>query len=349
MNYRVLGFLGAVATASAVVSLAGVSTAAQSVSGTQAKSKASVPSFTVARTPDGSPDLQGVWSFAVGIPLERPGKFGEKQAVDEETGEAIELQKVAIERNVGKDSRAGAGTEADVARAYNAFWWDFGTNVAGNRTSLIVDPSDGRLPALTDAGKKRAEARTEARRRNAFGPEDRGVGERCILGFNSGPPMNSSAYNNNMQLVQGPGYVAILNEMVHNARIIPLDGRPHLSGDLRQWVGDSRGRWEGDTLVVDTTNFLAETSLNGSTRNMHLIERFTRVGPDTLLYKYTVEDPTTWTKPWTVELPMSKGGELYEYACHEGNYGMFGIMTGARAMDKASEEEAKEAAKKGSR
>jgi hypothetical protein len=346
MRHRVLGSVGALAVAATVVSLAGVSIAGQTPSGTQAKTTAPAKPFTAARTPDGQPDLQGVWSFAVGIPLERPGKFGEKQAVDEETGEAVELQKAAIERNVGKDSREGAGTEADVARAYNAFWWDFGTKVTGNRTSLIVDPADGRIPALTEEGKKRAEVRTEARRRNAFGPEDRGVGERCILGFNSGPPMNSSAYNNNMQLVQGPGYVVILNEMVHNSRVIPLDGRAHLPQSVRQWVGDSRGHWEGNTLVVDTTNFLGETSLQGSTSNLHLIERFTRVSSDVLLYKYTVEDPTTWTKPWTVELPMSNaGGQMYEYACHEGNYGMFGIMTGARAMDKASEE----AAKKGSR
>ena len=157
--------------------------------------------------------------------------------------------------------------------------------------------------------------------------------------------MSSSAYNNNMQLIQGPGYVAIVNEMVHNARIIPLDGRPHLNKDVRQWVGDSRGHWEGNTLVVETTNFLGETSLNGSTRNLHLVERFTRAEPGILLYKYTVEDPTTWTKPWTVEIPMSKSdSQMYEYACHEGNYGMFGIMAGARAMERAAED----AARKGS-
>jgi hypothetical protein len=234
----------------------------------------------------------------------------------------------------------------DLARAYNDFWWDSGTRVSKtNRTSLVVDPPDGRIPALTAEGQKRADIRAEARRRNAWGPEDRSVGERCVLGFNSGPPMDSRAYNNNMQLVQGPGYVAILNEMVHNVRIIPLDGRPHLSTDLKQWVGDSRGRWEGNTLVVDTVNFYNETSLAGSSPNMHLIERFTRVAPDVLLYRYTVEDPTTWTKPWTAEIPMAKTeAEMYEYACHEGNYGMFGIMAGARSMDK----QAADAAKKGS-
>jgi len=346
MKHRFDTSLATAIVMTGVLSLTGTAIAGQaSSSGSQAKPAQGEP-FAAPRTDDGHPDLQGVWSFGVGIPLERPGKFGEKPAIDEETGEAIaELQKQAIERNVGKDSREGAGTEADVARAYNAFWWDFGTKLTGNRTSLIVDPPDGRIPALTEEGKKRADIRTEARRRNAYGPEDRSVGERCILGFNSGPPMSSSAYNNNMQLVQGPDYVVILNEMVHNARIIPLDGRPHLPENIRQWVGDSRGHWEGDTLVVDTTNFLKETSLNGSTPNLHLTERFTRVGPDTLLYNYTIEDPTTWTKPWTVEIPMSKTeGSMYEYACHEGNYGMFGILAGARAQDSAAEE-----AKKGSR
>jgi hypothetical protein len=338
MRQRVSRSLGTLSAVAAAVSLAGASISGQAPSapGTKAPEKP----FTVARTADGQPDLQGVWSFGVGIPLERPGKFGEKGAVDEETGEAVELQKVAVERNVGKDSREGQGTEADVARAYNAFWWDYGTKVYGNRTSLVVDPADGRIPALTAEGQKRADIRAEARRRNAWGPEDRSVGERCVLGFNSGPPMDSRAYNNNMQLVQGPGYVAILNEMVHNVRIIPLDGRPHL-----QWVGDSVGRWEGNTLIVDTVNFYNETSLAGSSPNMHLIERFTRVAPDVLLYKYTVEDPTTWTKPWTAEIPMAKTqAEMYEYACHEGNYGMFGIMAGARSMDK----ESADAAKKGS-
>jgi hypothetical protein len=329
------------ATAAATLLAGTVPAAAQSAP----KQAAAAQKYSVPRTVDGQPDLQGVWSFGVGIPLERPGKLGEKQVIDEETGELQELEKAAVERNVGKDSREGKGTDADVGRAYNAFWWDFGTKITGKRTSLVVVPEDGRIPALTEDGKKRAAERAEARRRPAIGPEDRGVGERCVLGFNSGPPMSSSAYNNNMQLIQGPGYVAIVNEMVHNARIIPLDGRPHLASGLRQWVGDSRGHWEGNTLVVDTTNFLGETSLNGSSRNLHLVERFTRAESGILLYRYTIEDATTWTKPWTVEIPMSKlDGQMYEYACHEGNYGMFGIMGGARAQEK----EAEDAAKKGS-
>ena len=344
MRFRFVASVGMSALVTAVVMLAGtvpIVGQGQSASKAQTTDK----KFTPPKTVDGQPDLQGIWSFGVGIPLERPGKLGEKQVLDEETGELAEAEKAAVERNVGKDSRDGKGTDADVGRAYNAFWWDFGTKIVGKRTSLVVDPPDGRIPALTEEGKQRAAVRAEARRRNAIGPEDRGVGERCILGFNSGPPMSSSAYNNNMQLIQGPGYVAIVNEMVHNARIIPLDGRPHLNKDVRQWVGDSRGHWEGNTLVVETTNFLGETSLNGSTRNLHLVERFTRAEPGILLYKYTVEDPTTWTKPWTVEIPMSKSdSQMYEYACHEGNYGMFGIMAVARAMERAAED----AARKGS-
>jgi hypothetical protein len=345
MRFRCVASVGVAVFVTAFVLLASaVPVMGQGQSASKAQTtadKKGSPSKTV----DGQPDLQGIWSFGVGIPLERPDKLGAKQVVDEETGELADLEKAAVERNVGKDSREGKGTDADVGRAYNAFWWDFGTKITGKRTSLVVDPPDGRIPALTDEAKQRAAVRTEARRRNAIGPEDRGVGERCILGFNSGPPMNSSAYNNNMQLIQGPGYVAIVNEMVHNARIIPLDGRPHVNKDLRQWVGDSRGHWEGNTLVVETTNFLGETSFNGSTRNLHLVERFTRAEPGILLYRFTVEDPTTWTKPWTVEIPMSKSAsQMYEYACHEGNYGMFGILAGARAQDRAAED----AARKGS-
>ena len=160
------------------------------------------------------------------------------------------------------------------------------------------------------------------------------------MGFNSGPPMAPSGYNNNVQILQIPGYVVIFNEMVHNARIVPMDGRPH--GSIPQWVGDSRGRWEGDTLVVDTTNFYAQTSLQGSTAKLHLVERFKRVDADTLVYEFTVDDPTTWTKSWTAEIPMTKlNDNLYEYACHEGNYGMYGLLSAARAVDKAAADSAK--------
>ena len=204
-----------------------------------------------------------------------------------------------------------------------------------------MDPPDGKLPPFTPEGEKTQAALTEARKRNA-GPEDRYLAERCIVGFNAGPPMLSSAYNNLVQLFQSPGYVLILNEMVHSWRIVPTDARPH--GTLRQWSGDSRGRWEGDTLVIDTINFrddgigVLSQKLQGTDKNLHVVERFRRVDGETLLYEFTVDDPTVWTKPWSGSMPMTKTAErIFEYACHEGNYGMRGILAGARAEEKAAE------------
>ena len=237
---------------------------------------------------------------------------------------------------------------------YNAFWCDFGTNVAEvNRASLIVDPPDERLPdpianiptqfgSLTGDVPSTHPVRYRSGGIGADGTEDRGLAERCILGFNSGPPMVPSGYNNNMQLFQNADHVVVLNEMVHDARVVPLDGRPHLPEDVRQWMGDSRGHWEGDTLVVDTTNFTAKTSsfspsamvALGSGEHLHLTERFTRVGPDTLLYEFTVRDPRTFTRPFTAAVPMKKlDAPIFEYACHEGNYGMVNLLSGARAED----------------
>jgi hypothetical protein len=198
------------------------------------------------------------------------------------------------------------------------------------------------MPPFTPEGQKRMEAQAALRQRPAYGPEDRTVGERCMLGFNAGPPMLPGGYNQNVQLFQTPGSVVLLNEMVHDVRVIPLDGRPHLSPHIRQWKGDSRGRWEGNTLVVDTRNFYDTTSFRGSSPSMRLVERFTRVDAETLLYEFTVEDETTWTRPWTVQIPMTRTEDLiFEYACHEGNYGMEGILAGARAQDQAAEEAAK--------
>jgi hypothetical protein len=306
-------------------------------------------SYTPPRTADGQPDLQGVWDFRSGTPLERPAKFADKEFLTEQDVKEYEKE-IAEQRNQDRrdqDARGkvnGEETTGDVARAYNDFWWDFGKKVVGTRrSSLIIDPPDGKIPPLTPMAKQRAEQRAELRARIAVGPEDRGTGERCIMGFNAGPPMLPSAYNNNMQFVQSRDAVVILNEMVHNARVIPLDGRPHLQ--IPQWSGDSRGHWEGSTLVVDSINFYDETSFPNSNPKVHLVERFTRVSPNVLMYEFTVNDPTTWTKPWTAQVPMVRNSEtVYEYACHEGNYGMFNLLSAARVTEK----ELAAAARKGS-
>ena len=209
-----------------------------------------------------------------------------------------------------------------------------------DRTSLIVDPPDGRIPPLTPAAQRRQAERREARR--GVGTDEVSPGGwldelsapvRCIIGFNQGPPMTPSAYNNNMQLFQTEDHVVILNEMVHDARVVPLDGRPPLPSGIRQWTGDSRGYWDGDTLVVETTN-RRDGSFQGASRHLRLTERFTRADENTLVYEVTLEDPTTWTAPWTFMVPMSKNpGEIYEYACHEGNYYMANMLRGARAAE----------------
>ncbi len=295
------------------------------------------------RTLDGKPDLQGVWDFRTITPLERPDDLAGREFLTEE--ESAELEQQAVDRNDRLDLPSEVRTEPLPAGgnvgAYNNFWMDRGTRVVGNRrTSLVVDPADGKIPPLTPDGQNRKDATAAVRQRSAHGPEDRSMGERCLLGFNAGPPMEPRAYNNNMQLFQTSDYVVILTEMVNDARVIPLDGRDHLPGDIRLWRGDSRGRWEGDTLVVETQNFNRHTAFSerqGSTPDLQLVERFTRVDADTLLYEFTVEDPKTWTRPWTAEVSMMRSEALvFEYACHEGNYGMVGILAGARAADMAA-------------
>jgi hypothetical protein len=285
------------------------------------------------RTPWGDPDLQGLWTNATITPFERPGDMSGKPVLTEQ--EAAEYEQRTNQAR-DADSRAG-GTEADLGRAYNQFWYDRGTKVvAGRRTSLIVDPPDGRVPALTPEGLAKAEARAAARKRSpADGPEDRPLAERCILWPTAGPPMLPSGYNNNYQILQTPGYVVILIEMIHDVRIIPLDGRPHAPNDIRQWMGDSRGRWDGNTLVVTTTNFTGKTNFRGASENLRLVERFTRVDADAVNYEFTVEDPSSFTKPWTAAIPMTKtDGPIFEYACHEGNYGMTNLLNGACAEEK---------------
>ena len=299
--------------------------------------------WTAPRTPWGHPDLEGIWDFATITPMERPSEFSGKEVFTDE--EAAAYEKRTLERR-NQDRRDG-GAQADVGRAYNHFWWDFGTRVVGTkRTSLVVDPPDGRIPPLTPEASKRATARAAVRERAPSGPEDRNLWERCILGGNAGPPMAPGAYNNNVQLFQTPGYVVILNEMINDARIVPLDGRPHLPESIRQWRGDSRGRWDGNTLVVDTANFRDPTNFRGASRDLHQVERFTRVDAETLLYEFTIDDPAFWTKPWTAAVPMTRtAGPVFEYACHVGNYGMINLLAGARAQESAAEQAAKKGAK----
>jgi hypothetical protein len=292
------------------------------------KAKAATQTWTPPRTPDGQPDLQGFWTNATTTPLERPSELAGKQVLTEQ--EAAEFQEQVL-----RPSGEGApGLQA--GSSIGASWFERGTVVAGRRTSLIVDPPDGKIPPLTAAARDRVATRAQKTRLHpSDGPEDRSLSERCLLWGSAGPPMLPTGYNNNYQIVEGPGYVVILVEMIHEARVIPLDGRPHLGPMVRQWLGDSRGHWEGNTLVVDTTNFTDQTAFRGSDENLHLIERFTRTDPDTIRYEFTVDDPTTFTKPWSAEIPMRKThGPIYEYACSEGNYGLPDILAGARAEEK---------------
>jgi hypothetical protein len=310
----------------------------------------------VPRLADGHPDLQGVWDYRTITPMQRPPELANKAFFDsdeeaaawERTENRLQNRDVEDEEGVGVHPPGWKGAGGGLAgrAAYNEFWWDRGNKiVASKRTSLIVDPPDGRFPAMTPEGQEMADRiaadrnDTNLGRPHADSYEDRPLAERCILGFNSGPPMTPGAYNNNVELFQAPGYVAIVNEMIHDTRIVPLDGRPH--GHVPLWRGDSRGHWEGDTLVVDTINFKRETSFPNSGANLHLVEKFTRTDADTLMYEFTIDDPSVWTRPFTAVVPMRKSDQpIYEYACHEGNYAMASILAGARAAEKAAEAKA---------
>ncbi len=301
------------------------------------KPAADASDWTAPRTAWGVPDLRGVWDFRTITPLERPRQLGGREVFATEKEAAAFRTEELARRNKDRRASDGISAEQDVRNAYNQFWWDFGKDLTEDRrTSLIVDPPDGRTPALTPAAAQRYGAMRAARARPPHGPEDRGVAERCILGFNAGPPYTPSAYNNNVHIFQTPGYAVLLVEMVNDARIVPLDGRPHLPEHIRQWRGDARGRWAGDTLVVESTNFTDKTSFRGSGPNMRLIERFTRVGPNRVIYEYTVADLESFKQTWTAAIPMRKTDQpMFEYACHEGNYAMFTMLEGARMADKA--------------
>ena len=312
----------------------------------QAPATRTLKPWTPPRTVDGQPDLQGVWHYSGGTPLERPAALAGKASLTDE--ELAHAEKQIFERN-NRDRREQLGTNADVNLDYNEFWDEKRPTIfLTNRTSLSVDPPDGRIPPLTPEARARAAARAEARRGSGAADswEDLTWRTRCIWSQVGGPPMIAPeakevllGYMWNFQILQTAGYVAILQEDFQELRIIPIGKRPHLGQNVRQWLGDSRGRWEGDTLVVDTTNFDARTSFRGSSPNLHIVERFTRVGPDAIEYRFTVDDPATWTRSWTAVTPVARThGLIYEYGCHEGNYSLPGILGGARVQEKAAAE-----------
>jgi hypothetical protein len=295
--------------------------------------------WTVHRTPDGHPDMQGYWTNATFTPLERPAEFAGKEFLTEAEARAYQEK-----REVQENTQSKEDIHYD-----NVLWQSesYAKNVSARRSSLIYEPADGKIPPLTPEGQKRAAAFAEqARRRTASdAAEDRSLGERCISWGNDGPPMIGSTYYNNLQIFQTAKSVVVRHELMHAARVIPLDGGPHVGPGLHLLNGDSRGRWEGDTLIVDTTNFTNRTPFRGppattradifSSDRLHVIERFTRVSENEIQYRFTVEDPGVWVRPWSAEIIMRKwDGPIYEYACHEGNYGLGFILEAARADEK---------------
>ena len=299
-------------------------------------------STRLARTPDGHPDLQGIWTNATLTPMQRPAAFAGKATVTDAEAKAYEKKDLEVNDIDKPDApllaAAGSGSGATAVGGYNNLFMDRGSELARvdgvKRTSLIIDPADGHVPPVLDEARKRngAMRMTGVRFDNV---KDRPLSERCLVGFGStsGPPMLPVLYNNNYQIVQTPDTVMILVEMDHDARIVRMNGT-HPAKDIHLWLGDSIGHWEGDTLVVDTTNFTNETRFAGSSANLHVVERFTRVDPNTILYKATIDDPTTFSKAWTMEYPFTAAkGPIFEYACHEGNYAMTDILGGARKME----------------
>jgi hypothetical protein len=306
--------------------------------------KAPAKAWTLGRTPDGQPDFQGVWANNTITPLQRPAQWAGKQFLnDEEVAALKKAAASAVEDSddaVFGDSLVLAAISNEKGRSfepstgnYNNFW--LVEREIDNRTSLITDPADGRIPTLTPAAAARAAALANWRRVHpADGPEDRSYGERCLT---FGTPRVGAGYNSYYQIVQSPGYLAIIHELGHEVRVIPIGDRPHVGTQLRQWLGDSRGRWDGDTLVVETTNFSPKSSFQGSSLNLTLVERFRRVGEKTLNYEFTVSDATVWARPWTVMIPLkATSDKIYEYACHEGNDGMEGILSGHRVEEAAT-------------
>ena len=295
----------------------------------------------------GAPDLQGVWDFRTITPFERPEALGnqafltEEEAASQESG-VVDRNRRLLDRPAERVSAGGnVDRRADGTPGfYNNFWLDTGIRTVGTRrTSLVIDPPNGRLPALTTLGRELA---TRVYPFDSY--TDLDAGDRCILGLNAGPPIVPAAYNQNLLLLQTPEQVVLLTEMVHTVRVVPLRDHPRLDDRIQQWSGDARGYWDGDTLVVETTNFLEDrrwTTSNpmgavGNTRDLRLEERFTRIDGNTLQYEFTVHDPDIWTTPWTASVPMRRSDEpIYEYACHEGNYSVPNILAGERTLEAA--------------
>ena len=340
MSIRASAAIACGAVVAAVALVAATSATAQTPAAASKAKSASTSKAWTAKTPDGQPDLQGVWTNATITPFERPTALGAKAVLSEEEAAALEKQ-TAVQRQAADE---GPGRKGDVG-AYNQFWMDSGTKVLATRqTSLVVDPPDGRVPATPAAERRRDE--NLARSFDSY--EYMSVWDRCITrGMPGG--MFPAGYNNAYQILQIPGYVVILHEMIHEARIIPVDGRPHVANGIRLWNGDSRGHWEGNTLVVETTNFsdrgwVATSAATGrvkgipQTESLHVVERFTRVDRNAINYEVTVTDPTIYTKPWTVKFPLSSDPDyhIYEYACHEGNHAVPNILSGGRAADRAA-------------
>ncbi len=289
--------------------------------------------YTPPRAADGQPDLTGYWTHATYTPLERPAEFAGKEFWTPEEALAYEKQR---ERQFNSQA-------ADDIHYDNVIWQTepYGKGVTSLRTSLITDPKDGRLPPMTPEAQRRAAERAARRGNPADAIQNRTLAERCITWGNDVPPLMPVGYNSNLQIVQGPTAFVVITEMIHSARIIPLDGRPHLSSNLRQIMGDSRGHWDGNTLVVDTTNLTDRTAFRGSSEKLHVTERFTRVADDEIKYEFTVDDPSTWTRPWSALIPMRKmGAPIYEYACSEGNYGIANILRAARVEDERARQSA---------
>ena len=342
MNVRLLAFTALPAICIALL-LAGQPVSGQAVQ--PVAKTAPAKAWTPARTADGKPDLQGVWSNNTVTPFVRPKNLGSKEFYTEaEVAANAKKERERLDLNVEEGLPTKPGTAADVHYDFSEYGLDRGQSklVWNARTSIIVGP-EGVIPPLTPAARDRAASRAAKAKGHEFdGPENRPLGARCLTRENVGPPLLPTAYNSNLQIVQGAGYVVIEAEMIHNARVIPTDGRPHISPQLRQWLGDSVGHWEGNTLVIDTTNYTNLSPFAGA-ENLHVVERLSRTGEDSILYQFTVEDPGMWTQPWSGELVMSKLNEqMYEYACHEANYGLMNTLRGARVAD---EEAAKKAAK----